>query len=396
MSTAGLSNVHLIEIPDGHPAVFGEIEAPPGQPTALLYAHHDIQPTGPVEQWDSPPFEPAIRDGRMFGRGTADDKSGIVMHTGAVQAFDGKPPVGVKILVEGEEECTAEHLDFLIGEHRELLAADAVVVADSGLWRRGIPAITTSIRGVLACTVTVRVAEKALHSGVYGSAVPDAITALSRIIAGLHDERGNVTVPGLERYSAEGPEFAEADFRKEAGVDGDLQLIGDGALIDRLWRGPSISVVGIDAPSIADASFQVVPEASAMITMRIAPRDDPKRAMAALRDHIRALSPWGVSLSIAGDERASGGYEVDTANPFYDACRRSMADAWGTEPVDMGMGGSIPLVPELVAVMPEAAILMTGPSDELASTHSLNESVDLGELELACLAEALFLRYITR
>jgi acetylornithine deacetylase/succinyl-diaminopimelate desuccinylase-like protein len=311
-----------------------------------------------------------------------------------VRAFDGKPPVGVKILVEGEEECTAEHLDFLIGEHRELLAADAVVIADSGLWRRGVPAITTSIRGVAACTVTVRVAEKALHSGVYGSVVPDAITALARIIAGLHDERGNVTVPGLERSSAEGPEFTEADFRKEAGVRDELELIGDGSLIDRLWRGPSISVVGIDAPSIADASFQVVPEASAMITMRIAPTDDPKRAMAALKDHIRALSPWGVSLSIAGDERASRGYEVSTANPFYDACRRSMADAWGTEPVDMGMGGSIPLVPELVAVMPDTAILMTGPSDELASTHSLNESVDLVELERATLAEALFLQYI--
>jgi acetylornithine deacetylase/succinyl-diaminopimelate desuccinylase-like protein len=218
---------------------------------------------------------------------------------------------------------------------------------------------------------------------------------LSRIIAGLHDERGNVTVPGLSRSTAGGPEFAEEDFREEAGVSDELELIADGPLIDRLWRGPSISVVGIDAPSIRDASFQVVPEASALITLRLAPTDDPHLAMDALSQHIRDLAPWGVAVTVEGDERARG-YEVETDNPFYEACRRSMADAWGVDPIDMGMGGSIPLVPELVAVMPQAAILMTGPSDELASTHSLNESVDLVELERACLAEALFLRYITK
>lgn len=393
LKQAGIDDVQMFEIKGGHPAVFGQIAAPAGKPTVLLYAHHDVQPPGPLDQWDSPPYEPVVREGRMFGRGASDDKSGIVMHTAAIRAFDAKPPVGVKILIEGEEECTSEHLDQLIGDHTEQLACDAVVIADAGLWRRGVPGITTSIRGVVSCHVGVRVAEKALHSGVYGSAVPDAITSLARIIATLHDERGNVAVAGLQRYSAPGPDFSEEDFRRETAVSEGLELIGDGLLIDRLWRGPSISIVGFDAPSIAEASFQVVPEARALVTLRLAPTEDPAAALVSLKDHIREAAPWGVEVTINGDERARG-YEVNTDNRFYEACRRSMADAWGAEPVDMGMGGSIPLVPELVETMPNTAILMTGPSDELAATHSVNESVDLEELRRACLAEALFLQYL--
>jgi acetylornithine deacetylase/succinyl-diaminopimelate desuccinylase-like protein len=390
--SAGFQGVRTIEIPGGHPAVFGGIPAPEGRPTILLYAHHDVQPPGPLDEWDSPPYEPAIRDGRLYGRGSNDDKAGIVIHAAAVRAWNGKPPVGVKVLVEGEEECTAEHLDFLIGAHMDLLSADAVVVADAGMWKRGVPAITTSIRGVVSCLVEVRVADKALHSGVYGSAVPDAITSLARIIAALHDEKGNVAVSGLHKSSSPGPHLSDSDFRQEAGVREGVQLIGDGELIDRLWRGPSISVVGIDAPSIAEASYQVVPVAKALVTMRIAPTEDPSEALSALMTHIEAAKPWGVELNIQGEERARG-YEVDTANPYFEACKKAMKDAWGVEAVDMGEGGSIPLVPEFASSMPGTAILMTGPADELAAAHSVNESVGLEDLEKACLAEALLFEY---
>ena len=394
LGEAGLAHVEVWQLDDGGmPAVYGHSELDPSKPTVLLYAHHDVQPPGELSEWTTPPYEPVIRDGRMFGRGSSDDKSGIVMHSTTLRAFGGEPPVNVKVIVEGEEEATSEHLDQLVDEHVEQLRADAVVIADAGLWRKGVPALTTSIRGVVAVEVEVRVAEKALHSGVYGSAVPDAITALSRMIATLHDERGNVAVEGLSHDDGPPVDYDVEDFRREAGVRPSVELIGEGSLSDRLWYGPSISVIGIDAPAIRDASFQVVPFARAAITMRLAPGEEPGPALEKLKAHLLANAPWGVEVSMTSDERARG-YRVPTGGPFYEAAQRSLRDAWDVEPVDMGMGGSVPLVPELAAVLPEAVILMTGPSDELSAAHSLDESVDLEELERACYAQALFLQYL--
>ena len=396
LKTAGLQGVRLIEIPDGHPAVFGEVAGPSGTPTVLLYAHHDVQPEGSANEWASPPFEPEERNGRLFGRGTSDDKCGIVMHAAALRAFGGKPPVGVKVIVEGEEECDADHLDFLIGEHIEMLRAGAVVIADSGVWRRGTPALTTSIRGVVACTVEVRTLDKALHSGVYGGPVPDAIMALARMIASLHDAQGNVTVPGLVRGSVPAgaaPEIAEDDFRQEAGVRPGVERLGSGPLADQLWQGPSISVIGMDVPSIREASYQIVPVARAAVTMRIAPRQDPGPALDALVRHLEASAPWGVEVKVESESHGIG-FETPQGGRAYEAARRSLADAWGVEPVDMGMGGSVPLVPLLAQAMPGAEVLLTGPGDELSAAHSLDESVDLEELRRACVAEALFLHHM--
>ncbi len=395
LSAAGLRQVRLIEIPEGHPAVFGEIPGPAGTPTVLLYAHHDVQPEGPLDEWDSPPFEPAERDGRLYGRGSSDDKCGIAMHVAALRAFGGEPPVGVKVIVEGEEECSSEHLDFLVGDHADMLRADCVVIADSGLWRRGIPALTTSIRGVVSCTIEVRVAEKALHSGMYGGPTPDAITALARIIATLHDDRGDVTIPGLRRYEGAGPELTEEWFREEAGLVPGLRLTGDDRPIaDRLWRGPAVNVIGIDAPSIREASYQIVPVARAAVTMRIAPGEEPQGALAKLADRLVASAPWGVEARIVESDSRGEGFETGKSGTFYGAARRSLQEAWGVEPIDMGMGGSVPLVPLLAKTFPGMEILMTGPGDELSAAHSTNESIDLDELERACLAEALFLSYL--
>ncbi len=389
----GLQDVRIIEVPGGHPAVYGHTPGPVGTPTVLLYAHHDVQPPGPEDEWTKPPYAPDIRDGRMYGRGTSDDKCGIAMHLASLRAFDGKPPVGVVVLIEGEEECTAEHLDWLIGEHADLLQADAVIIADAGSWERGTPALTTSIRGVVACEVEVRVAEQALHSGEYG-VVPDAITALSRMIASLHDDEGNVAVQGLQRRTGSSPvEVLEEDFRAEAKVGPNLQLVGTGPLADRLWFGPTISVIGIDAPSISEASFQVVPVAKAAVTMRIAPGENPATALQALEDHLHENAPWGVDVTIGGRERAIG-HEVPNEGPIFEAARRAAAGAWGVEPVVTGSGGSVPLVPVLAAVMPDAVILMTGPGDQWSAAHSINESVDLVELERACLAQARFLEML--
>ena len=392
LEAAGLGGVRLIELPDvDHPAVFGEVLAPPGAPTVLLYAHHDVQPEGPPDQWESPPFEPVVRDGRMYGRGTSDDKCGVVMHAAAVRAFDGRTPVGVKVLVEGEEEASAEHLPFLIEGHRDLLAADVIGVADGGNWRTGIPAIEVSIRGIVDCLVSVRVLDLGVHSGSFGGPIPDALSALARTLASLQDDDGNVAIAGLASVPWTGVEVTEEEFRGETPVRPGVRLIGSGPIAERLWTRPAVSVLGIDAPRVAEASNQLVPVARAKVSLRLAPGDDPERAMDALVGHLEDHAPWGVEVKV---ERGTGGHGllVRTDGPAFAAMRRAMEAAYGRAPVEVGSGGSIPLVPVLADAFPDAEILVYGAADERSQYHSINESVDLGDLERACLAEALLMR----
>ncbi len=392
LEAAGYAGVRLIELPSGeHPAVFAESAAVPGAPSVLLYAHHDVQPEGPADEWETPPFEPAMRDGRMFGRGTSDDKCGIVMHGAAMKAFEGRPPVNVKVLIEGEEEASTDNLPFLIEGHRDLIAPEAVVVADSGNWRRGVPTLTTTLRGIVDCRVEVRVLEKAVHSGAYGGPIPDALTALCRLLATLHDERGDVAIPGLASSPWDGVEYPEAEFRSEAGVLASVASIGTGSVAERLWTRPAVSVLGIDAPRVREASNQLVPVATAKVSLRIPPGQDAEKALDALVSHLESNAPWGVRVQI---ERGGEGqpFAVQAEGPVYRAAREALAEAWGVETVDMGSGGSIPLVPLLSQTFPGIAVLMLGASDELSFLHSVNESVDLGEVERAALAEALLFR----
>jgi acetylornithine deacetylase/succinyl-diaminopimelate desuccinylase-like protein len=393
LEAAGFDGVRLIELPDGvdHPAVYGEVAGPPGAPTVLLYAHHDVQPEGPTEEWSSPPFEPEIRDGRLYGRGSSDDKCGIVLHAVAMRAFGARPPVTVKIIVEGEEEAGTEHLPFLIEGHRDLLAADVLCIADGGNWRTGIPALESSIRGVVDVTVTVRTLDLAVHSGVFGGVVPDALSALSRILATLHDDEGTVAIGGLARSPWEGVEMTEDEFRRDARVRPGVELVGHGSIAERLWSAPAISVLGIDAPRVREASNQLVPVASAKISLRIAPGDDPLRAMDLLAAHLEAHIPWGVEVDVKRGEIGHG-LRVANGGPAFAAMRRAMEAAYGRPAVESGSGGSVPLVPILARTFPEAEILIYGASDERSQYHSIDESVDLGDLERASLAEALLWR----
>ena len=389
LNAAGYGGVRLIELPGvDHPAVFGEVRGPAGAPTVLLYAHHDIQPEGPLEEWTTPPFEPEVRDGRLYGRGSSDDKCGIVMHAAALRAWGGTPPVGVKVIVEGEEEATAEHLPFLIGEHTHLLGADVVAVADGGNWRTGVPTLETSIRGVVDCRVTVRVLDVAVHSGSYGGAAPDALTALSRIIASLHDERGDCAIPGLMRQTWDGQGVTEEDFRDDAPLRPGVDLIGSGEIAERLWTKPTASVLGIDAPRVAEASNQLVHVASAKVSVRLAPDEDPDHAMQALRNHLIERAPWGVEVEVS-EGNTGRGLRIRSDGPGFEAMRRSMKEAYGRDAVEIGSGGSVPLVPVLSDAFPTAEILVYGASDEKSQYHSVDESVDLGDLERATLAEAL-------
>jgi acetylornithine deacetylase/succinyl-diaminopimelate desuccinylase-like protein len=389
LEAAGVNGVRLMELPDGvdHPAVFGEIAGPEGAPTILLYAHHDVQPEGPLEEWDSPPFEPVVRDGRMFGRGTSDDKCGIVLHAAAIRAWSAHPPIGVKILVEGEEEAGTDHLPFLIQENAELIRSDVAIIADSGNWRRGMPTLTTTLRGVVDCRVEVRVLEKAVHSGSYGGPIPDALTSLSRLLATLHDDRGDVAIGGLTAGAWNGVEYDENALREEAGVLDGVEWIGTGSLAERLWTRPAASVLGIDAPRVREASNQLVPVATAKVSLRIPPGQPADGAMEALVSHLETHAPWGVRVRV---ERGTGAepFAVEADGPAFVAARDALAEAWGRETVDMGSGGSIPLVPMLASTFPGIAVLMLGPADELAAAHSVNESVALDELERCAVAEA--------
>jgi acetylornithine deacetylase/succinyl-diaminopimelate desuccinylase-like protein len=395
LKEAGAKDVRLLEVDGAHPAVYGEAPGPDGAPTVLLYAHHDVQPPGPDRLWQTPPFDPVERDGRLYGRGAADDKSGIVTHSAVLRAFGGSPPVNVKVLIEGEEEIGSAHLGAFLERYGDLLGTDVLVLADSGTWGVGRPALTTSLRGLVDCIVEVRVLEHAVHSGLYGGPIPDAVTVLARILATLHDDRGNVAIEGLVSGGPPKVDRDEDEFRREAGVVDGLELTGQGAITERLWSKPAVAVLGVDAPSIQESSNQIVPSARARVSLRLPPGQDPGHAMDALVRHLSSQGEWGARVTVEPDGRAEA-FRVEARGPAFEAARRAMRDSWGTDPVDIGVGGTIPLATEFARAYPDAAILLTGAPDPDCRAHGENESVDLGELERACVAEALLLDYVAR
>lgn len=378
----------------GQPAVIGRRPAPPGAPTVLLYAHHDVQPIGDADRWHSDPFSPTERDGRLYGRGTADDKAGVMAHVAALRALGDQLPVGVVVFVEGEEEHGSESLERLLTEHRDEVAADVIVIADSGNWDVGVPALTTSLRGIVNLFVEVQTLGSAVHSGMYGGAVPDALTALSRLLATLHDEAGDVAVAGLASRPAAALEYPVDRFRAESGVLDGVSLTGTGPLVQRLWTRPSLSVLGIDAPATGEAPNALVPSARAKLSLRIAPGQDPQQAYETLAAHLRAHAPWGAQVEVTL-EQLGAPCQIDAQGPAYDVARAAFRDAWdGVEPVDTGVGGSIPFIATFQEMFPDAAILVTGVEDPHTRAHGPNESLHLGEFARVCLAEALLLHHL--
>ena len=391
---AGLQDVELLR-EGGAPAVVGHLPGPDGAPTVLLYAHHDVQPPGDYADWTSAPFEPVERDGRLFARGAADDKAGVMAHLAAIRAHDGRPPVGVTVFIEGEEESGSPSLGQILRRHRDKLNADVLVLADSMNWKVGVPALTTSLRGLVEAFVEVRTLEHAVHSGMYGGAVMDALTALTRLLGCLHDEAGDVAVPGLHATEAADLDLTETELRADASVLDGVQLVGTGRLTSRLWTRPALTVVGIDAPSTERASNTLQPKAKAKLSLRVAPGQDPLVAYDALADHLRANAPWGVHVEVTLKETGAA-FAADANGPAYDAARASFADAWGVPPVDMGVGGSIPFIAEFAEIFPAAAILVTGVEDPDTRAHGADESLHLAEFERVCLAEAVLLERLAR
>jgi cysteinylglycine-S-conjugate dipeptidase len=374
----------------GAPAVIGRYPAPPGRPTVCLYAHHDVQPQGDPTTWSTPPFE-ATRDGdRLRGRGTADDKGGFAVHLAALRAFDGHPPIGVTVFVEGEEEVGSPSLERLLAAEHDALAADVFVIADSVNWDVGTPAFTTSLRGIADCVVTVATLDHAVHSGSFGGPVPDALTSLCRLLATLHDDQGDVAVSGLGVAEPPALDYPEQRLRAEAGLLDGVDWLGTGTLVERLWCKPAIAVIALTTTPVDRASNTLIPSAQAKISLRVAPGDDADAALGHLERHLQEHAPWGAHVRVDRGETGQPS-RIPFDGPYAEAARAAFREAWTTDPVFAGQGGGIPMVAAFREAFPAATVLVTAVSDPDSRPHGANESLHLGDFEKACLAEALML-----
>lgn len=388
LRTEGVQHVRLLELPGAHPAVYGRIDVDPGAPTVMLYAHHDVQPPGPDSEWDGDPFVPSVRDGRMYGRGASDDKAGIAMHLGALRAFHGQPPVNLVFLIEGEEEVGSEHAHEFLDTYADLLQADVVVIADAGNWGVGQPALTTSLRGIVACVLEVKTAELALHSGSFGGVLPDALSALSHVLASLHRDDGSVAVAVQGSDQRPDRDFDPAEMRELTQPVPGL-VLGE-RFAERLWYQPAISVLAIDAPPVSEAINQLVPVARAKVSMRIPPGQDVGGATQLLSDHLRAAVPWGAELELSQFE-CGAPFQLPAESRAMAVWEEAMSRAWGCPVVQMGEGGAIPIVAAFRQLLPEAELVLVGPGDPTSAIHAPNESQHLQDLELSIFAQALAL-----
>lgn len=389
LTQAGCPSVTMVEA-GGKPAVIGHYPAPEGAPTVCLYAHYDVQPTGRPDGWTTDPFTPQVRDGRLFGRGSADDKGGFAAHLAALRAFDGKPPVGVIVFVEGEEEVGSPSLSAMFDRFSDQLEADVYVIADSNNWDTDEPAFTTTLRGLVDLVVEVQTLQAPVHSGIFGGPVPDALTTLVRLLATLVDDEGGNAVQGLVTGKVADLDYPEDRFRREAGVLDGVELIGSGSIVERLWARPTITVLAIDAPSVADASNTLQPSARAKISVRVPAEQRPDEALEKVKQHLLDHVPAGARVSFSSEGTGSGSviaFEGERA----EAARHAWRSAWGKDPVFIGIGGSIPMVNDFATHFPEATVLVTAVGDPDAMMHGFDESLHLGDFARAALAETLLL-----
>ena len=394
LAGAGIGGVRLLESPDGYPAVYGHTPGPHGTPSVLLYSHYDVQPPFGEDAWASPPFALTARDdGRWYGRGAADDKGGLVAHVTALRALrDGGFPVTVKVIIEGSEEQGSRGLESIVDEQRDLLAADVIAIGDGGNMAVGEPTLETTLRGVASLVVTVRTLRSAVHSGMFGGAAPDALVALIRMLATLHDDAGTTRIRGLPNDMRwDGGDYPADTYRADATMLDGVDLIGSGSVADMVWSRYSVNVLGIDAPPVVGATPALQPEARATVSLRVPPGEDDREALAALMAHLREVAPWNVEVEIVPGQGAAP-FRARTDGPAFAAMMRALGEAYGVDARTAGQGGSIPLCTMLQTAMPSAEILLFGVEEPRCLIHAPNESVDPGEIEHMALAEALFLR----
>lgn len=390
LRSAGVEQLETLELPDTYPVIIGEIAAPPGAPSVLLYGHYDVVSAGEESKWTAPPFEPVVRDGAMYGRGAADSKSNVIAHVGALRAYDGRPPVGIKLVIEGQEEVGSA-LNSYPQKHPELFRADAMVIADMGSVRPGVPTLTVALRGTAVVVVEVRTLTGPKHSGQFGGAAPDALITLLHALATLHDEHGNVAVEGFRREEWTGASYDEEEFRQLAEIQSGMPLLGTGSLGERLWTGPAITVTGMDVLSVDRAVNAVVPYARAALNLRVHPEQNAEEGQAALIRHLQRVHPFGIELDVKAGTTGDG-FAARTTGPAYEAARAALSSAWEADVVTVATGGSIPLVNALHLADPQAEILLLGATDGFSNIHAPNERVLIDELRKTVIAEAEFFR----
>ncbi|WP_395359392.1 dipeptidase [Streptomyces sp. YH02] len=390
----GFQDVALLDTPDGSQSVYGILPGPVGAPTVLLYAHYDVQPKLDEAAWLTPPFELTERNGRWYGRGTADCKGGFILHLLALRALkaNGGVPVTVKVIVEGSEEQGTGGLERYAEQHPALLVSDAIVIGDAGNFRVGLPTVTATLRGMTMIRVGIDTLEGNLHSGQFGGAAPDALAALIRVLDSLRGPDGSTVIDGLPGEQVwEGLQYPEEDFRQDAKVLSGVSLPGAGTVADRIWARPAVTVVGIDCHPVAGATPSIPSSARAQISLRVPPGLDSAEVTKLLFAHIEAHTPWNARVSL---EQVGQGqpFQADTSSPAYASMAEAMRIAYpGQEMQTAGMGGSIPLCNTLASLYPESEILLIGLSEPEAQIHAPNESVSPDELERLSVAEAHFL-----
>jgi acetylornithine deacetylase/succinyl-diaminopimelate desuccinylase-like protein len=396
-SELGFSDVHLAETADGSQAVVGSRPCSrAGAPTVLLYSHYDVQPPLDEDAWRTPPFQLTEVDGRWYGRGAADCKGNIVVHLLALRALGDDIPVNLKLVFEGSEEQGTGGLEDFVPKNADLLRADAILVCDTGNAAVGRPAATVSLRGLVNVVVRVEALRSEVHSGMFGGAAPDALAALIAMLATLRDANGNTTITGLDNTQTwTGEPYPPEQFRSDAGVLDGVSLLGDGTVSDMLWARPAVTILGIDCPPVLGSTAAIAPDAAARLNLRIPPGTDPDQAHTALADHLRAVAPWGVRVTVdlEGDGEP---FNAKVDGPAYQAMASAMQDAYGTAMSTLGQGGSIPLCNVLADTYPDAELIMIGVEEPMALIHAPNESVAPSEIQSMALAEALFMqRYVT-
>jgi acetylornithine deacetylase/succinyl-diaminopimelate desuccinylase-like protein len=380
--------------PMGAPAVVATRAARNSKPTILLYAHHDVQPPGADNLWESEPFKTEIRNGRMYGRGAADDKAGVISHVYSIKALreltNNDFDLGLVVFIEGEEEAGSPSFANFLIEHKTKLSSDVIIVADSGNWTTEVPAITTTLRGLVSLEFEVSTLDHAVHSGMYGGAVPDAMLALTKILGSMWDENGSVSISGLISENSVDLAYSEQDLRVDSGLLPSTLPIGEGSILGRLWTKPSLTLIGLDYPSVAISSNTLVPSVSAKLSLRIAPGQVPSEALEALKTHILTHNPLGAQIDFGAVELGKP-FSLGESGWAKDLASRALRSAYGFDSVDIGIGGSIPFIADLEAVFPGVQVLVTGVEDPDSRAHSPNESLDIETLRKAIIAQTLIL-----
>lgn len=364
---------------EGMPAVLAQTEQDPTKKTVLLYAHHDVQPVGDLSLWETDPFVPEIIEGRLYGRGSGDNKAGVVTHYEVVKALKDNPPVNIKIFIEGEEEIGSPTMEQFIKENKEDLEADVIVIADSGNIKSGLPTVTTSLRGLVDGTIVVDQPMKAVHSGLGGGIVPDAFMVLSRIISSFHNEKGELQIEGLTPSEGEVFEIPKDDIKKLLGSD-EINLFETDSYSKRLWLEPALSVLSIDAPGVDESINLLIPSTKAKVSLRLPPTENPEHAMKMLEEHIKKNTPWGAKVKFIPESKGSG-VVADPNKEFTKKLITEFKEVWKTEPAYMGVGGSIPFANVFTDQFPEAELVLIGPGDDEGNAHAPNESVCIEDIE---------------